>query len=129
MKYHRDIVTEPAVTELSFVGGAMPGVIDEVLLRRIAFHRLNGADDQVATNFYIRKLVPPRRERPVQQDRHAERTGVVHPVAAFYAGNGLLRCPQLVMILVGIILGHGFLLKSSTRWLHFFIHDTLTSRV
>ena len=66
VKDHGNKVAQSPVAESSLVGGAVPGVIDEMLLALVALRHLDGAGDQVAPDLHIIKLVPPLRQGPVQ---------------------------------------------------------------
>jgi hypothetical protein len=96
---HGNIIAEPFVAQLSLIGAAMPGIIEEVFTRRIAFYRLDGAKTQITPYFDIVKLVPAGSQRPVQKIREAYIRRIVHPVAALDDADSLLGSSLFAVVL------------------------------
>ena len=106
MEYHGDKITQPTVTQLALIGGAVPGMIGEMLLGGITFCHFNGSGKQIAPDFYIGQLIPAFGQCTVQQNRFSQTGGIIHPIPVFHNLDSLLRRTQLVTIFSSIM--HGF---------------------
>ena len=97
---HRREGAQPPVAELALVGGQVPARVVEVLPRRVALHREQRAEHQVAADLDAVQLIPAFGEGGVEQDREADVGAVVHPVAVLDELDGLVRGAELAAVFV-----------------------------
>ena len=83
-----------------------------MLPRGITLHGLDRPEDEVSADFYVSELVPALGQRPVEERREAERGAVVHPVAALYHFNRLLRRAEPGAVFIHIFVDHRFFIHS-----------------
>ena len=79
MGYDGIVVTDAmnmgAVTEqytsaqAALIGRTVPGVIDKMLLRRVAFRHFQWAEYQIAADFHVRQFIAAGSQRAVEQNR------------------------------------------------------------
>jgi len=77
----------------------MPAVIDKMLPQRVALHRLDGTENQVAADLHVCQFLFPLGQSRVQQRWKAGVGGIVYPVAALDNLDGFLRRAQLAAVL------------------------------
>ena len=97
---HRREGAQPPVAELALIGGQVPARVVEMLPRRVALHRLQRAEHQVAADLDAVQLIPAFGEGGVEQDREADVGAVVHPVAVLDELDGLVRGAELAAVFV-----------------------------
>jgi hypothetical protein len=78
---HRYIIAEARIVQLALIRTEMPTVERKHFTAPVRFHGRDIRElRQAASDFYIRKLVLPSRERPVQQLRQTDHA-VINPIA------------------------------------------------
>ena len=95
---HGDIIAQSPVTQLSFIGRAMPAVVAEMLPLRIRLHCHDRSKAQVSPDLYIIELIPASGQRSIQERGKAYICPVVNPVPALYDPDSFFRCPAFFLI-------------------------------
>ena len=96
---HGGEVGPALVEQLALVAGAVPGVVAEVLARRVTFHDLNGAVHYLAAELDVEQLVPALGEGLVALDGEGGAVAVFDPVAALDQVCRILRGAKLGSVL------------------------------
>ncbi len=112
VKYHRNVIAESPVTQLPFIGRAVPAVVYKMLLALIALSHRNRSGYQIAAYFHIMQHIPALRQCPVQKHRLAKTACIVYPVTAFYYLHCLVRSCQLCLVFHLKIVQHRITLHS-----------------
>ena len=95
---HRREESASLIAELSFIAGAVPGLVDEVLHAGITLGDLDRTWEEIAPHLDMPQFIAPCGKGRVEQNRKAVVGPIINPVTAAHEADRFLRCTQLLPV-------------------------------